>query len=77
MTVDYTYEDGILTLSNPTGNTSGNWNTRRTVLRELEDYILNNSSYRVDWVPNDLGIPVVGWYSIDNPNNIIYSYLMN
>src|SRR5690606_31421498 len=77
MTVDYTYEDGILTLSNPTGNTSGNWNTRRSVLRELEDYILDSSPYRVDWVPNDNGVPVAGWYSVDNPDNVIYGNLMN
>lgn len=77
MSFDYTYENGILTLSNPTGNTSGNWNTRRSVLRELEDYLLDNSPYKVDWVPTSTGVPVGGWYSINDSSNIVYGNLLN
>ncbi|MDM1048084.1 DUF4302 domain-containing protein [Sphingobacterium hotanense] len=74
MTVDYTYENGIMTLSNPTGNTTGNWNTRRTALRDLEDYILNNKTFKVDWVKNDAGIPVIGWYAVNDPTAVIYGF---
>lgn len=75
MYFDYTLVNGVLTLSNPSNNTTGNWNTRRTVLRELEDYIGNNSPYKVDWVPNQVGTPIVGWYSVGNPNNVIFGNL--
>lgn len=75
MYFDYTLVDGVLTLSNPTNNTTGNWNTRRSVLRELEDYLINNSPYKTDWMPNQVGTPLVGWYSMTNPNNVIFGNL--
>jgi len=74
MTVDYVMNNGEITLSNPTGNTSGNWNTRRAVLREFEDYILNNKTFKVEWVKTTEGASVIGWRSVSNPNNLIYGF---
>lgn len=76
MSFNYTYEDGILTLSNPSGHTGGNWNTRRSWLLPLENYLLNLADekipLRVEWVPSVDGSLVGGLVSTEDPNDILY-----
>lgn len=79
MTFNYTYEDGLLTLSNPSGNTSGNWNTRRSWLLPLENYLLNLANneipLRVEWVSSTDGSIAGGLVSTEDPNDILYGFV--
>lgn len=75
VTFEYKIEDGVITLSNPTGHTSGNWNTRRAQIQPLETYLFNLGPARIDWVPNNEGLVIGGFYSISNPNNVFYGFL--
>ncbi|MVZ66247.1 DUF4302 domain-containing protein [Sphingobacterium sp. DK4209] len=74
MIVDYTISNGVITISNPSGNTTGNWDVRRSALREFEDYLLNNKSFKLEWVPTTDGPPAIGWRSTTNPNDLIYGF---
>src|SRR5690606_32733472 len=73
---NYTYEDGYITLSNISGHTSGNWNTRRAQIAPLENYLLdivnNNIRLKVEWVPTSDGSQVGGFILENNPNSFIY-----
>lgn len=74
---DYTYENGVLTLSNYTPSvTNGNWNTRVNELGEFVDWI-QSGPFRVDWVtssdPNVSGLG--GLYRVDNPADFFYGTL--
>ncbi len=79
MTFNYTYEDGLLTLSNPTGNTSGNWNTRRSWLQPLENYLLNFANNQiplsVEWVSSTDGSLTGGLVSTEEPSDILYGFV--
>lgn len=73
---NYTYEDGYITLSNISGHTSGNWNSRRAQIAPLENYLLdivnNNIRLKVEWVPTSDGSQVGGFILENNPNSFIY-----
>lgn len=75
VTFDYKIENGVMQLSNPTGHTSGNWNTRRAQIQPLETYLLNMGPVRIDWVPNTAGLVVGGLYSVDTPSKVLYGLL--
>lgn len=75
VTFDYNIENGIITLSNPTGHTSGNWNTRRAQIQPLETYLFNLGPAKIDWVPNNDGQVIGGFYSTTNSNNVFYGFL--
>src|SRR5690606_4820418 len=76
VTFNYTYEDGYITLSNISGHTSGNWNTRRAQIAPLENYLLeivnNNIRLKVEWVPTADGAQVGGLVLEGAPSRIIY-----
>lgn len=75
VTFQYTIENGVITLSNPTGHTGGNWNTRRAQIQPLETYLFNLGPAKIDWVPNSEGLVIGGFYQVSNPNNVFYGLL--
>lgn len=75
VTFRYTLVDNILTLSNPSGHTSGNWNTRRAQIQELEDFLFGLGAMKIDWVPTSGRQNVAGLHSVDKPTDILYGIL--
>jgi len=75
VTFQYTIENGIITLSNPTGHTAGNWNTRRAQIQPLETYLFNLGPAKIDWVPNSGGLVIGGLYKVGSPSNVFYGLL--
>ena len=74
---DYTYEDGVLTLSNYNPSVSNtNWNSRIPQLGEFIDWI-QSGPFQVDWVsssdPTVSGLG--GLYKVDNPGDFFYGTL--
>ncbi len=70
----YTYENGIITLSNYTPSVSNsNWNSRLLQIGDFIDWIMSGP-FRIDWVisydPSVEGIG--GLYRIDDPSSFFY-----
>ncbi|MGV3765661.1 MAG: DUF4302 domain-containing protein [Chitinophagaceae bacterium] len=74
-TFKYTYEDGVLTLSNPTYD--NNWTARVTQLIDIQNYFATGGPFRVDYVqstnPNVTNIG--GLYRIADNSSFFYGSL--
>lgn len=74
-TFRYTYEDGVLTLTNPTYD--GNWSARALQLIDIQNYFATGGPFRVDYVqstnPNVTNIG--GLYRVADNSSFFYGSL--
>ncbi|GEP98781.1 DUF4302 domain-containing protein [Chitinophaga cymbidii] len=74
-TFKYTYEDGVITLTEPSYD--GNWTARRAQFIDIEEYIENGGPFRVDYVqsadPNVTNLG--GLYRTEDNTSFFYGTL--
>lgn len=71
----YTYENGVVTLSDPAFD--GNWTARRSQLIDIENYFVNGTPFRVDYVQssNPDVTNIGGLYEVGDNTSFFYGTL--
>ena len=72
---NYTYNNGIITLSNPTYD--GNWTARVTQLIDIQNYFTNGGPFKVDYVlsTNPAVTGLGGLYKVSDNTSFFYGTL--
>lgn len=74
-TFKYTYENGIITLSNPSYD--GNWSARASQMRDIQDFFTDGGPFRVDYVKSSdpSVVNLGGLYRVDDNTSFFYGAL--
>jgi hypothetical protein len=74
-TYNYTYANGIITLSNPSYD--GNWTQRSVEYAALQNYFATNAVFKVDYVITNIpNLPLIGGlYKVSDNTSFFYGVL--